>query len=47
MGYSPLFYGNWGSNKDVDNKIPAGLDPAMETGLASDVGRILQMERDH
>lgn len=28
-------------------KLPPGLDPAMERGPASDVGRILQMERDH
>lgn len=47
VGYSPLFFGNWGSSKGIDNKLPAGLDPAMERGLASNVGRILQMERDH
>lgn len=48
MGYSPLFfYGNWGSSKDTDNKLPAGLDPAMERGPASNAGRILQMEMDH
>lgn len=46
VGSSPLFFGPWSSNKDVNNKLPPGLDPAMERGPASNAGRILQMERD-